>query len=107
MIGIDNEVLCENPKESLQDAFQKFLQEKRKEKKLQKFLKKNRDNELTKMTLEERRNKFVERCKSYIGIPYHPRYHPDPEDEDHDAPLYLDCWYCDLYYFTCEKIYRF
>jgi hypothetical protein len=26
-----------------------------------------------------------------MGIPYHRRYHEDPESEFHNAPLFLDC----------------
>jgi hypothetical protein len=25
------------------------------------------------------------------GVPYHGRFHPDPADPHHNAPLYLDC----------------
>ena len=37
------------------------------------------------------RIKFVEQCKKYMGVPYHPSYHKDPSSPYHGAPLYLDC----------------
>ena len=40
------------------------------------------------------RKKFIESAKKYFGVPYKKKYHPDPEDKFHDAPLYLDC--CNL-----------
>ena len=35
--------------------------------------------------------RFIEQCKSYFGVPYHPSYHKDPSSPHHNAPLYLDC----------------
>ena len=36
------------------------------------------------------RQRFIEQCESYIGIPYSKRLFK-PGDKHHDAPLYLDC----------------
>jgi hypothetical protein len=36
------------------------------------------------------RQKFIEQAKSYIGIPYSKKYHPEGT-EYHNSPLFLDC----------------
>ena len=34
---------------------------------------------------------FGSQCRKYMGVPYHPSYHKDPNSPYHNAPLYLDC----------------
>jgi len=84
------EELLMQPKESLQDAFMKFKKERQLQRKLTK-----KNKELSRPTTvaekEALRNRFVEVCKGYLGVPYHRKYHQDPSDPDHDAPLFLDC----------------
>ncbi|MGH0125570.1 UNVERIFIED_CONTAM: hypothetical protein FKN15_023162 [Acipenser sinensis] len=36
------------------------------------------------------RMKFLQQAKSYIGMPYHKRYHP-PGSPEYESPLFLDC----------------
>jgi cell wall-associated NlpC family hydrolase len=36
------------------------------------------------------RQKFINQAMSYLGIPYHPRYH-GADSQYYNAPLYLDC----------------
>ncbi|KAK6472365.1 protein polyglycylase TTLL10-like [Huso huso] len=38
----------------------------------------------------ELRMKFLQQAKSYIGMPYHKRYHP-PGSPEYKSPLFLDC----------------
>jgi len=70
---------------SLQDAFAKFRQKKIMEKKL---LKDAQKIERTSEFKAELRQKFIDQCKKYIGVPYAERY---KKPEDPIAPLYLDC----------------
>jgi hypothetical protein len=90
------------PGETLQERFARFRKERQRERKLAKFVSAQqaptgpagcpggagaRDQTFR----DALRLKFVETCKQYIGIPYHARYHTDPDSEHFNAPLYLDC----------------
>lgn len=76
-------------KQSLQDSFMKFRDQKIKEKNL---MKANRDAALsggrTPEYKESLRNKFIETAKRYLGVPYGIKYKKEDEPV---APLYLDC----------------
>ena len=74
-------------KESLQNSFLKFRDQKIKERQLMKACRNGnsiRSNEFK----ETLRYKFIEAAKRYIGVPYGIKY---KKDEDPIAPLYLDC----------------
>ena len=47
----------------------------------------NRKDPLVKKQLRE---KFVDTCKKYFGVPYAKRYWK-PDEKHYDAPLFLDC----------------
>lgn len=76
---------------SLQENFLKFLAERKKQIKNKNFKAnkqiKNRDSTEYR---EELRQKFIDRVKHYIGIPYAKRYH-DPGTEAYNSPIFLDC----------------
>lgn len=75
-------------KSTLQDRFLRFKDDRLRERRLARTaVKKVERNEAFRENL---RIKFVETCKQYLGIPYHPQYH-GPESPHHNAPLYLDC----------------
>lgn len=76
----------DKPGDSLQDAFAKFREQKKSERRLQKACRVpgNRSQELK----DELRNKFIEQAHKYMGVPYHERY---KEEGTEAAPLYLDC----------------
>ena len=81
-----------NPPPLHQDNFAKFRKERARVKKLEKQSKLHAT--ATPKTQEQKdalRAKFVETCKKYMGVPYHPSYHKDKESPFHNAPLYLDC----------------
>ena len=40
--------------------------------------------------MKELRSRFLERCKSYYGVPYAKRYH-EPDSPHYHSPLFLDC----------------
>jgi len=75
--------------ESLQDRFLRFRKERQRERGLSK-----RNIRATAAAgvkdIERLRERFVETCKGYIGVPYGQKHH-GPEDPDHHAPLFLDC----------------
>jgi hypothetical protein len=77
----------------LQDAFKRFQKERVQNKRFQKFLAVNKNEALQRD--EGARNalraRFLQQVRSYMGIPYHKRYHDDPASPHHNAPLYLDC----------------
>jgi hypothetical protein len=76
--------------DSLQDAFAKFR--KRRQDELTR--KKDRPASVPLRSQEQQdalRAAFVAKALSYQGVPYHPKYHTDPEDPHTNAPLYLDC----------------
>jgi hypothetical protein len=71
---------------SLQNSFAKFLEKKKAEKRFQK------QNAAIETRSDEYkaalRLKFIDRAKSYIGVPYHEKYQPEGSPS---YPLYLDC----------------
>mmetsp|Transcript_55578 Transcript_55578/g.88173 ORF Transcript_55578/g.88173 Transcript_55578/m.88173 type:complete len:668 (-) Transcript_55578:107-2110(-) len=75
--------------ESLQDRFLRFRKERQRELALTRRLaarpmgKDSRD-------VDGLRQRFVDGCYSYIGVPYARKAH-EPDDPDYDAPLFLDC----------------
>ena len=76
-------------KESLQDSFKKFREQKIREHQMMKMtreaaLKGGRTEEFKAVL----RQKFIDGAKRYLGVPYHIRY---KKEEDPVAPLYLDC----------------
>ena len=100
-----NEALCsEGP--SLQDAFKKFRTGR-----------KAQQRQVPASVLAKRaaarraadpagdnarlRRKFIDHCKSYIGVPYAERYHK-PGDPLHGRPLYLDC--CALFRRSAQEM---
>ncbi|GMH69679.1 hypothetical protein TrST_g3785 [Triparma strigata] len=77
---------------SLQGNFAKFRAERARQKKLARANKKHlKESPKTQEQKDALRIKFVEQCKKYMGVPYHPSYHKDPSSPYHGAPLYLDC----------------
>ena len=76
-----------NQKESLQNSFLKFRDQKIKERQLMKACR-NTNNVRSKEFKESLRYKFIEAAKRYIGVPYGIKY---KKEEDPIAPLYLDC----------------
>jgi hypothetical protein len=81
-------IKCEG---SLQDRFNKFRREKLKA--VESHLNQAKlDNESrrTPLRMQELRSRFIERCKSYYGVPYAKRYH-EPDSPLHQSPLFLDC----------------
>lgn len=72
--------------ESLQDAFAKFREQKKIERRLMKACRTpgNRTEEFK----DQLRSKFVAQAHLYLGIPYHEKYR---EEGTEIAPLYLDC----------------
>ncbi|KAH8072530.1 hypothetical protein SO694_00002827 [Aureococcus anophagefferens] len=80
---------------SLQDAFAKFRRGRRKTKptvpaselKVRAAARRAADPAGDKARL---RKKFIEKLKTYVGVPYAERYHK-PGDALHGRPLYLDC----------------
>lgn len=78
--------------ESMQQRFARFKKERQRERKLQKAVSQQaalvvRDEAFR----YQLRDKFVNTCLQYLGIPYHPKYHQDPSSVFYQAPLYLDC----------------
>jgi len=78
--------------ETMQQRFARFKKERQRERKLQKAVSQQaalvvRDDAFC----NQLREKFVNTCLQYLGIPYHPKYHQDPSSEFYQAPLYLDC----------------
>ena len=72
---------------SLQDSFAKFLKEKKQQRKLQKLCALERPPRPQEYK-DQLRQKFLEKAKSYIGVPYARKYEPEGTPE---SPLYLDC----------------
>ncbi|CAN0339753.1 unnamed protein product, partial [Ectocarpus fasciculatus] len=72
--------------ESLQDAFAKFREQKKSERRLLKACRVpgNRSQEFK----DQLRSKFIAQAHTYLGIPYHEKYR---EEGTELAPLYLDC----------------
>lgn len=78
--------------ESLQDRFLRFRKERQRERALARHsAKMTSGNAGGVRDLERLRQRFVDACRSYLGVPYGRKYHEDPEDPDHNAPLFLDC----------------
>ncbi|EGD83591.1 hypothetical protein PTSG_04199 [Salpingoeca rosetta] len=79
-------------KSSLQDAFKKFKARRKGEMKKLKKLEKNAGAiKRTPEMKEQLRHKFLQQVLKYQGVPYHKKYHQDPQSEHYNAPLYLDC----------------
>eukprot|EP01038_Epipyxis_sp_PR26KG_P012981 gene12981-17406_t len=80
-------LIQEIPIGSLQESFLKFRQQKIKERQL---VTNSKSGSIARNPNEKQqlRQKFVDRAKNYIGVPYALRY---KSDEDPIAPLYLDC----------------
>jgi len=76
---------------SLQERFSQFRSQKLKAAKHHAALFKQ-EGEMRKdpAAMEALRQKFIDGCKAYYGVPYAQRYH-EPGTEHHGAPLYLDC----------------
>ena len=84
--------------ETLQQRFARFRKERQRERKLAKFVAQPRMNadkqsglERSKEFRDGLRAKFVSTAKKYLGVPYAASYHPTPDCEHYNAPLYLDC----------------
>jgi hypothetical protein len=76
---------------SLQESFQKFLLQKRNERKLQKQcqLQSQSGQSGRDQSFKDRlRAKFIQQAKTYMGVPYAKKYQPEDGPE---YPLYLDC----------------
>jgi hypothetical protein len=71
---------------SLQEAFAKFREQKKTERRLMKacLAPGGRSQEYK----DQLRAKFIEQAKKYMGVPYHEKYR---EEGTPVAPLYLDC----------------
>lgn len=71
---------------SLQDAFAKFREQKKSERRLLKACRVpgNRSQEFK----DQLRSKFIVQAHNYLGVPYHEKYR---EEGTEVAPLYLDC----------------
>ncbi|XP_041130471.1 uncharacterized protein LOC121329145 [Polyodon spathula] len=77
--------------ESMQKAFKKFRQMHQKRLKKLKQMKVNVQRRLQDPDRRwELRMKFLQQAKSYIGVPYHKRYH-QPGSPEYESPLFLDC----------------
>ncbi|OMJ67368.1 hypothetical protein SteCoe_35488 [Stentor coeruleus] len=78
-------------KGSLQGLFLTFLQERKRQIKYKnvkcKVQEDIRQSDKYKETL---RQKFLDKAKSYIGVPYAKRYH-EPGTKSYESPLFLDC----------------
>lgn len=72
--------------ESLQDAFAKFREQKKSERRLLKAC--SAPGSRSAEYKEQLRSKFIEQAHKYIGVPYHEKYR---EEGTEIAPLYLDC----------------
>ena len=76
---------------SLQEAFAKFREQKKKEMRNKTFIKKssalNRDSQ---EYINQLREKFIARARHYIGVPYAQRFH-EPGTEAYNSPIFLDC----------------
>ena len=91
--------------ESLQERFARFRKERKRERKLAKFVAQSSNSiasaegsaaaqgaaQRTPESRDALRSKFVRTAKKYLGVPYARSYHPTPDCEHYDAPLYLDC----------------
>ncbi|KAL4441343.1 hypothetical protein ABPG74_013638 [Tetrahymena malaccensis] len=78
-------------KKSLQESFQKFRKERYEKMKHAKYLKAQKQDERRTTEFKEAlRQKFIDQCKKYFGVPYHRKYWSEGESH-HNAPLYLDC----------------
>mmetsp|Transcript_21428 Transcript_21428/g.31037 ORF Transcript_21428/g.31037 Transcript_21428/m.31037 type:complete len:826 (-) Transcript_21428:53-2530(-) len=80
-------VIGGNEKTSLQDSFAKFLKEKKQERKLMKQCLQHRPDRSEEFK-DQLRQKFIDRAKFYMGVPYAKKYQPEGAP---DHPLYLDC----------------
>jgi len=71
---------------SLQDAFAKFREQKKSERRLLKACRTpgNRSQEFK----DQLREKFIAQAHQYLGVPYHEKYR---EEGAELSPLYLDC----------------
>lgn len=81
--------LAEQPV-SLQDSFRKFMEQKKKERQIQKMCQEASlsGTKRSQAFKDELRAKFIEASKKYLGVPYAERY---KADDAPIAPLYLDC----------------
>jgi len=87
-IGLSGKVYDEAENVSLQDAFSKFREAKVRERKMMKSFRENASGVRTEEYKDALRKKFLDRARSYFGVPYHEKYR-DPDSPK--APLYLDC----------------
>lgn len=80
-----------NKTSTLQENFQKFLKERKRQIREKNFKSRmvleNRDTPEYQAALRE---KFLRRAKDYIGIPYAKRY-TEPGSPEYNSPLFLDC----------------
>lgn len=76
---------------SLQSNFKKFLKT-RKEQIKQMTIKSNAETQNRECPQRKQalREKFLDRAKSYIGVPYAKRFH-EPGTEAYNSPIFLDC----------------
>eukprot|EP00929_Paragymnodinium_shiwhaense_P058983 TRINITY_DN29527_c0_g1_i1.p1 TRINITY_DN29527_c0_g1~~TRINITY_DN29527_c0_g1_i1.p1 ORF type:complete len:689 (+),score=126.76 TRINITY_DN29527_c0_g1_i1:53-2068(+) len=74
--------------ESLQSRFLTFKKERQRERQLAKRCVRTSVGGVR--DPEGLRKRFVEVCRSYIGVPYAKCKH-EPDDPDYNAPLFLDC----------------
>ena len=76
---------------ALQDRFKMFRKEKLKAAK-EKASREKDAGEARKdpAAKQELREKFIEQCKKYYGVPYAKRYH-EPDSPHYNSPIFLDC----------------
>jgi len=78
--------------ETLQQKFARFKKERQRERKLQRFVSaKVATVDRTDEFRDGLRQRFIAGSKQYLGVPYSAKYHPTPDCEYFNAPLYLDC----------------
>ena len=76
---------------ALQNHFGRFLKAKKDEIKYRNYIAKNTNTNRTDPAFKKAlREKFVDTCKKYFGVPYAKRYWK-PDEKHYDAPLFLDC----------------
>jgi len=87
----------ESANESLQDKFLRFKKERARERALARRVAEkplaagsNGDVSTSTRNEEQLRQKFVDACMGYLGVPYSRKSH-EPDDPDYDLPLFLDC----------------
>lgn len=75
---------------SLQDRFLQFKKERKRERALAKRCAEQCVAPGGERNVERLRQRFVDTCMGYIGLPYSRKKHA-PDDPDYHAPLFLDC----------------